>query len=130
VIVSPLYERVRTKGDVVASQEIGSSTTYPTRRTVPRFSLIASADIVEPASGLRISGRLSEISRKGCYVDLLNTLPSGTAIVVRISRDKGVFESPGKIIYVQEGMGMGVAFLDLLDDQLKILDSWLDELAV
>jgi len=47
---------------------------------------------------------------------------------VRISRDQGSFESPGKIIYVQERMGMGLAFLDTPPDQLKTLDSWLTEL--
>jgi PilZ domain len=112
------------------AQEISSRTAYSVRRTVPRFSLIATAELFEPASGLRISGRLSEISRKGCYVDVLNTLPTGTAIVVRISRDQGAFESPAKIIYVQEGMGVGIAFLEAAEDQLTVLDSWLQELAV
>ena len=102
---------------------------YRERRTVPRFSLIATAEIEEPISGVRISGRISEISRKGCYVDLLNTLPTGTAIQVRISRDQGAFASSGKIIYTQEGMGMGVAFVDPSSDQLNTLDSWLAELA-
>jgi len=75
-----------------------------------------------------MSGRISEISRKGCYVDLLNTLPKNTMVKVRISRDRGSFESPGKIVYVQEGMGMGLAFLEPPPDQLKILESWLTEL--
>lgn len=102
---------------------------YRERRSVPRFSFIAAAEILEPVSGVRISGRISELSRKGCYVDLLNTLPTGTAIQVRISRDQGTFASSGRIIYTQEGMGMGVAFVDMPGDQLKILDSWLAELA-
>src|SRR4029077_18532475 len=38
------------------------------RRSVPRYSLIATAEIIEPISDVRISGRISEISRKGCYV--------------------------------------------------------------
>lgn len=98
------------------------------RRTVPRYSLIATAEIIEPISDVRMSGRISEISRKGCYVDVLNTLPRGTAIQVRISRDQGTFVAGGKIIYVQEGMGMGVIFLDIANDQEKLLDSWLAEL--
>ncbi|HUJ83549.1 MAG TPA: PilZ domain-containing protein [Candidatus Acidoferrales bacterium] len=102
---------------------------YSERRTVPRFSFIAAAEIVEPVSGVHISGRISEISRKGCYVDLLNTLPTGTVIQVQISRDQGAFASSGKIIYTQEGMGMGVAFVDVPAEQLRILDSWLVELA-
>lgn len=97
------------------------------RRSVPRYSLIATAEVVEPTSDVRISGRISEISRKGCYVDVLNTLPRGTSIEVRISRDQGTFMASGKIIYVQEGMGMGVLFLDIANDQEKLLDSWLAE---
>src|SRR5690242_3635731 len=97
------------------------------RRSVPRYSLIATAEIIEPISDVRISGRISEISRKGCYVDLLNTLPRETAIQVRISRDQGTFVATGKVIYVQEGMGMGVLFLDIANDQEKLLDSWLAE---
>ncbi|MGD0955376.1 MAG: PilZ domain-containing protein [Candidatus Acidiferrales bacterium] len=107
---------------------VGSATSYAQRRAVPRYSLVATAEIVDPMSGVRISGRISEVSRKGCYVDLLNTLPKNTMVRVRISRDQGSFESPGKIIYVQEGMGMGLAFLDMPPDQLKTLDSWLTEL--
>jgi PilZ domain len=113
----------------VAGVPAGSEPSGSERRTVPRYSLIATAEIIEPISDVRICGRLSEISRKGCYVDLLNTLPRETAIQVRISRDLGTFTCNGKIIYVQQGMGMGVAFLDIAEDQLKLLDSWLAELS-
>jgi len=102
---------------------------YSERRTVPRYTLIAAAEILEPTSGVRMAGRISEISRKGCYVDLLNTLPMGTPVQLRISRDQGVFACAGKIIYVQDGMGMGVAFDDLPASQLTTLNSWLAELA-
>jgi PilZ domain-containing protein len=99
------------------------------RRGVPRFSLIASVEIIEPVADVHISGRISEISRKGCYVDILNPLPEGTAIRLRISRDQGTFATKGKIIYVQQGMGMGVLFVEPSADQLKILDAWLAELS-
>jgi hypothetical protein len=75
-----------------------------------------------------MSGRISEISRKGCYLDILNSLPVNTPIDVRIVRDKGVFSSPGKIIYVQDPMGMGIGFEETPADQLQILDAWLEEL--
>jgi hypothetical protein len=103
---------------------------YREKRDVPRFSLIATAELTEPASGVRFSGRISEISRKGCFLDLLNTLPVETKVELRVSRDKGSFNSTAKVIYVQEGMGMGLAFLEVPADQLKILDSWLAELNV
>lgn len=103
--------------------------TFREHREVPRYTLIASIEMREPLTDTRIAGRISEISRKGCYVDVLITLPQGTHLDVRISRDQGVFESKAKIVYVHEGMGMGVAFLDIAPEQLKILDSWLAEIS-
>ena len=111
------------------SHPAGGDGEYPNRREVPRFSLIASAVLREPQSDTKISGRISELSRKGCYVDTLIALPEGTNLEVRISRDQGVFESLGKIIYVQSGMGMGLVFVNVASEQLKILDSWLAELS-
>jgi PilZ domain len=100
------------------------------RRTVPRYSLIATAEVVEPATDARMSGRISEISRKGCYLDILNTLPVGTPVQLSITRDQGSFTTMARIIYVQEGIGMGLAFVDPPQDQIRTLDSWLAELTV
>jgi len=110
-------------GPSTASQASGSE-----RRTVPRYSLIATAEVIEPVSEVRISGRISEISRKGVYVDILNPLPRGTRVNIRILRDQGTFVATGKVIYVQQGMGMGVAFLDVAEEQKNLLISWLAEL--
>lgn len=102
---------------------------YREQRSVPRYNFIAHVDVIEPASDTRISARVSEISRKGCYIDVLVTLPIGTIIQLKIVRDQGSFNTRGKIIYVQEGMGMGVAFVDVEEEQLKVLDAWLSEIA-
>lgn len=106
-----------------------SSGPYREKREVPRFTFIAHVDLTEPTTDTRISGRISELSRKGCFVDVLNTLPVGTPLRLVISRDLGTFETPARIIYVQEGMGMGVAFVSPAAEQLKILDSWLSEMS-
>jgi PilZ domain len=108
----------------------GSKLPFGQRRTVPRFSLIATAEVIEPGSDARMSGRISEISRKGCYLDILNTLPVDTVLQLRVTRDQGSFTTMARIIYVQEGIGMGLAFVDAAQDQLGILDSWLAELTV
>jgi hypothetical protein len=121
------------KGRVASMANYGSTTNsdqpYREKRAVPRYMFIATVDLVEPISDVHISGRISEISRKGCYVDILNTLPVGTQINLRVTRDQGAFATPGRIIYVQEGMGMGVAFLEMSADQLVVLDSWLAEIS-
>ena len=98
------------------------------KREVPRYSFFAEVTVTDLANDMRMPGRISEISRKGCYVDILNPLPVGTSLLLKITRDQGVFTTPGKIIYAQTGMGMGVAFVDIPTDQMKTLDAWLAEI--
>jgi hypothetical protein len=99
------------------------------QRAAPRFTFIASVELTDPLNEVRISGRISEISRTGCFVDILNTLPVGTLIQVRIVRDQGTLVCPGRIVYAQEPMGMGIAFVDTPADQQETLDKWVAELS-
>jgi hypothetical protein len=93
------------------SNPVGGGGQYSNKREVPRFyAHRGTAVLREPESDTKIAGRISELSRKGCYVDTLIALPEGTNLEVHVSRDQGVFESHGKIIYVQSGMGMGARF--------------------
>jgi hypothetical protein len=108
--------------------DLQASGGFREKRTVPRYTLIATVEVEESTSGARISGRVSEISRKGCYIDVLNTLPSGTMVRLRIIRDQGTFYTRGRIIYVHAGIGMGVLFVDPAPDQMQILDSWIADL--
>ena len=100
---------------------------YSQQRRMPRYTFIATTELTDDASAVRLSGRVTEISRDGCYVDILNTLPVGTLLKMQIFRDSGTFMTKGKTIYVHERIGMGVAFIDPPPDQLKILDVWLAE---
>ena len=72
-----------------------------------------------------IVGRMTEISRKGCYVNTPSTLPINTFLRVVISRDGETFMTNGKVIYVHARIGVGIAFVDSTEEQLEILDSWL-----
>ena len=111
-------------GDTFNSSSNLSATTRP-KRMVPRYSFIAATELTDTTSATRLSGRVTEISRKGCYVDIMNALPVGDLLNLRISNDSGTFAAQGKIIYVHERIGMGVVFLDPPKDQMAILDSWL-----
>ena len=95
---------------------------------MPRYTFAATTELIDCTSAIHLSGRVSEISRQGCYVDTLNALPVGTPLNVLISRDQGIFVTKGEVIYVHEGFGVGVAFLNPSQDQLRVLDSWLAEL--
>jgi hypothetical protein len=105
-----------------------SASSTSERRKAPRYAFVATTELKDIASATKLSGRITELSRTGCYVDILNALPVGTLLNVRISRDIGTLVVKGKILYIHQGLGMGVVFVDPPPDQLEILDSWLAEL--
>jgi len=106
----------------------GSVTPADDRRKAPRYGLVAIADLTDSEDGKLLSGKITQISRNGCYVDSPKTVPVGTSLKVIISRDQRTFVAKANVIHVQEQMGMGIAFLDAAKDQVEILNSWLAEL--
>jgi hypothetical protein len=106
----------------------GTGASGSDRRKAPRFGLMAIAELSDPEAARMVTGKLTQISRTGCYVATPKTFAVGTSLKVIVSRDERTFVAKANIIHVQEQMGMGLAFLDPPEDQLKILDSWLAEI--
>jgi PilZ domain len=97
------------------------------RRRSPRYSFIASAELVEEASDVRLVTRVSELSLHGCYLDMMNPFPVDTLVVVKISASDNFFQAHSKIIYSQPNMGAGVTFLEVEPQYLEVLQRWLDD---
>ena len=102
---------------------------YAERRCVPRYPFVCPAEVLEPVSRTSLEGRTVEISTKGCYIEVLNPLPKNSVIRVRIARDQNAFETWGRVAYAQEGLGMGIAFLQTEPDQERIIADWVAELS-
>lgn len=99
------------------------------RRRTPRYTFIASAELIEEASDVRIATRVSELSLYGCYLDMMNPFPVGTLVLVKISVGDAFFEAKSKIVYSQPNMGAGVVFLVTEAQYQPVLERWLDEAA-
>jgi hypothetical protein len=98
------------------------------RRAVRRCQLVASAEVTERDAQTRVSARISEIGLGGCYIDTLSPFPAGTLVQIRIIRDGGAFECEAKVVYVQDGFGMGIAFTNIALDQRRLLQNWIADL--
>jgi Ribonuclease G/E len=96
------------------------------RRQAPRHPLVLAAEVVELPRGAKLSARTSDISRTGCYIDTLNPIPPGSQVRVRITHHEEIFEAIGRVVYVSLGLGMGVVFETISDEQLTRLVRWLD----
>jgi hypothetical protein len=96
------------------------------RRVAPRYPLILLAEVTDRLSSSKFTARTSDVSRSGCYIDMLNPLPHGTQIQVRLRNQREIFESSATVMYVSPGLGIGVAFAENLPaEQLEVLDAWL-----
>lgn len=102
---------------------------YEEKRRCPRYSFIASAELIEEKADVRIASRVSELSLHGCYLDMMNPFPTGTMVLVKISAGEAFFEAKSKIIYAQQNMGAGVGFLQVDQASQVVLERWLDEAA-
>ena len=99
------------------------------RRRVPRYIFVASAELYEQATEVRVASRVSELSLYGCYLDMMNPIPAGTLVLIKIFAGDLTFQSKAKIVYATENVGAGVAFLDVEPKYDYILRRWLDEAA-
>jgi PilZ domain len=96
------------------------------RRRGPRYSFVASAELVEERSDVRIATRVGELGPHGCYMDMMNPFPMNTLVVVKISAGDEFFQAKSKIVYSQPNMGAGVAFLEVDAKSQEVLARWLD----
>jgi hypothetical protein len=101
---------------------------YQEKRRSPRYSFIASAELIEVRADVRIATRVSELSLHGCYLDMMNPFPKDTLVLVKISAGDAFFEAKSQIVYSQPNMGAGVGFLEIESASQVVLERWLDEL--
>ena len=112
-------------------KEIASSVDQatPERRHSLRFPFTASIEAIESESGARITGRTTDLSVGGCYVDTISPLPVGADAKIRLTRGEESFEAQAKVVYSKVGMGMGLAFVSAQPNQVQLFQRWVLELS-
>jgi hypothetical protein len=116
---------------VDAKKKIDSSTESDARerRRHARHPFTATVEAVETNSQTRINGRVSDLSRGGCYVDTISSFPAGSIVKMRLTKETHSFEAVAEVIYSLSGMGMGVKFTYADPEQFWTLEKWVGELS-
>ncbi len=97
------------------------------RRSAPRHAMILAAEVIELPRGTKLNARTADISRTGCYIDTLNPIPQGSEVRVRLTHGEEIFVASARVVYVSYGLGMGIVFIKVEDEQLARLDRWFSE---
>ena len=103
---------------------------YAKDRAVKRVPFVASVEVFEISTGTKLVARTSEIGVGGCYIDALTPFGIGTAVVVKIVRDKGSFHSRAKVVYSDASFGMGLKFECCDADQRIVLENWVADIVL
>jgi len=99
------------------------------RRGEVRYPFTAGAEITDLKTGTTVHARTSDLSAGGCYVDTMGPLSLGTQTKVRIIREKKALETNATVNYSQPGVGMGLAFTEMADEQRALLTYWVAQLS-
>ena len=62
-------------------------------RQNPRYRFSCDAEVIDIQGNTRIIGRVTDIARRGCYVDCISPFPPGTLLAVKIRRGFQTFET-------------------------------------
>jgi hypothetical protein len=98
------------------------------QRGWPRYPFTFPVEAFDIQANTRITGRLSDIARKGCYIDTISPFAVPAAVTLTITKNNQSFTTQANVVYSQIGMGMGLSFTTAEPEQLVMLGAWLDEL--
>src|SRR5258708_32671117 len=77
-------------------------------RAQTRFPFTAAAEVYELRTQTRVTGRCSDLSSGGCYVDTLSPFAAGALVRVRMETNKREFEAGAGVAFANRAMGMGL----------------------
>lgn len=100
--------------------------TPPDRRRDPRHSVQVQIELREDGSDVPIRMSTTDLSRGGCYVELMLTLPIGTHVSAKLWLSDGSVRMRGRVVTLHPQFGNGIKFLEFEDDGKKVLAQYLD----
>jgi hypothetical protein len=110
---------------IPSRQSVVAGGRFPKTRSLPRYTITALAEVVEPVSRRRVTGWTSIISDEGCHVRAADALAAGTIVQLRIQQDGGTFETWARVANALPNEGMGLAFFDTAEPQRDLLKKWI-----
>ncbi len=93
-----------------------------------RYPFVASVELVDLQSDMRVQGRVTDLSLYGCGMNASKSLPAGTHLRIRISTKGSAFSGFGKVIYATSGGDIGIVFTQVERNDQMILEKWISEI--
>ncbi|HTC62499.1 MAG TPA: PilZ domain-containing protein [Candidatus Saccharimonadales bacterium] len=111
------------------SNEGSLTNEIPERRRLARYSFSAVAEAFELRSQARVTGRCSDLSMGGCYVDTMAPFAVDSTLRITIQHDSREFQSLATVSYCHPSMGMGIKFTETKPEFRSVLRYWVADLS-
>jgi hypothetical protein len=110
--------------DTFASDE-----TREGRRRMPRYAVRGGGEIRQPGMKTVVWGSMTDISRTGCYLETLTTLPRNAKCELMLNAEGIEIRAGAEVRVSHPSMGMGLQFTDVDPTEQKKLDDLMVRLA-
>jgi len=98
----------------------------PDRRRDPRHSVQVQIELREDGSDVPIRMNTTDLSRGGCYLELMMTLPVGTNVTATLWLSDCSLRMSGRVVTRHPQFGNGIKFLKFEDNGEEVLAKYLD----
>ncbi|WP_041855804.1 PilZ domain-containing protein [Candidatus Korobacter versatilis] len=99
------------------------------RRRMPRYACRGGGEIRQPGMKTVVWGSMTDISRSGCYLETLTTLPRNAKCELMLNVEGIEVRAGAEVRVSHPSMGMGLQFIDVDPTDQKKLDDLLVKLA-
>ena len=86
------------------------------KRRSPRYKCEGSVELREEGCDVRTWATFTDISLHGCYVEAQATYPAGTALHLKLETNGFKVETTGTVRVNYPYLGMGIAFVDMSEE--------------
>jgi len=114
----------------IDKQALSSPPVPPDRRVFPRYSVQVQMELREETSDVPLRLQTTDLSRGGCYIQLIMTLPLGTLVRGTLWLADTPVRIRGRVVTRHPQFGNGIMFLEFEGDGAQVLTRYLDTLEV
>jgi hypothetical protein len=95
------------------------------RRADLRHKVAGEAEVTDGNSGVGMLTRISDLSKRGCFLETSTPFPVNTITKIFIRKGTESFEADAKVVSAFSNTGMGLQFTNVDPVQRHILSAWL-----
>jgi len=120
---------VQRPAGVFGDSNVESSFRPAERRHDPRYTCEGSVELRESGCDVRTFASITDISLGGCYIEAQATYPVGTLLHLKLQANRFKIETKASVRVNYPYLGMGVAFIDMSEENHAHLKQLLCSLA-